>query len=144
LSLLWVCTSIFCSLGMCQLNVLTIVQAISGKFQGFLRLFCLHFGSRYYITKIVKKMSAICIQFCRLIACEMLDKILILVVKCLKNCLLPQWRTIVWLEFKISTGFLKHIASTIGYTKAVQKSWKIVCKLSLQVIMIDRFHSYFL
>jgi hypothetical protein len=51
-----------------------LMTAISGKFPRFLRLI-LHFGSRHLCNKNSEKMSAICIDFCRLIACEMSEKI---------------------------------------------------------------------
>jgi hypothetical protein len=37
--------------------------------------FFLHFGSRHLCNKNSEKMFAICIHFCRLIACEMSDEI---------------------------------------------------------------------
>jgi hypothetical protein len=38
------------------------------------KTFFLHFGSRHLCNKNSEKMLAICIHFCRLIACEMSDK----------------------------------------------------------------------
>jgi hypothetical protein len=63
--------TLFFTLGKCLANVL----AMGGKFPCFLRLFFLHFGSRYLCNKMSDKMSGICKYFCRIIDCEMCDQI---------------------------------------------------------------------
>jgi hypothetical protein len=51
------------------------VQAIGGQFPSILRLFFLHFGSRFLCNKNSDQIFAISIHFCKLIDCEMCNQI---------------------------------------------------------------------
>jgi hypothetical protein len=114
LSLIWVCTSIFVHL-VCVNKMFDDWQAIGGKFPGFLRLFFYILVAGIYVTETVKKCLQFVYIFADLLPVKFQTIFSILRVKCLTNCLLLRWRTIVWQEFKLFTCFLKHIACTIGW-----------------------------
>jgi hypothetical protein len=96
---------------------LTIVRAIGGKFPRFLRLFFYILVSGINVTKTGKKCTQFVYIFADLLLVKCQTKFLMLAVKCLTNYLLSQtiFLKIVWQEFKLSKGFLKHIVYTIGW-----------------------------
>jgi hypothetical protein len=70
-----------------------------------------------YRTKTVKKCLQFVYIFADLLPVKFQTKFLILAdtaINFLKNCLLNACMEI-WQEFKVSTGFLKHITGTIGW-----------------------------